>query len=219
MAAVFCASLRRRAMVWRSRVIFTRSSRAASSAGDGARTCTAAAGCATGVGAAAARSIAASMSPLVTRPSLPEPATPAGSTPALGGDAAHRRRDRRRSARAASAARRPAPIGAAVERLLAGFGRSAPACRLGGGAPAPSLIWPSSAPTRDGLAVLGRDLGEHAGGGRRHLDRHLVGFELDQRLVDRDGVAGLLEPLADGRLGDGFAEGGNADFSHDRSSF
>ena len=44
MAAVFCASFSRRAMVWRSRVIFTRSSRAASSAGDGARTCTAAAG-------------------------------------------------------------------------------------------------------------------------------------------------------------------------------
>ena len=36
-AAVFCASFRRRAMVWRSRVIGTRSSRAASSAGDGAR--------------------------------------------------------------------------------------------------------------------------------------------------------------------------------------
>src|SRR3954464_10667752 len=35
-AAVFCTSFRRRAMVWRSRVIFTRSSRAASSAGDGA---------------------------------------------------------------------------------------------------------------------------------------------------------------------------------------
>ena len=68
-------------MVWRSRVIFTRSSRAASSAGDGARTWTAAAGCATGVGAAAARSIAASMSPLVTRPSLPVPATVAASTP------------------------------------------------------------------------------------------------------------------------------------------
>src|ERR1700712_3314786 len=34
-AAVFCTSLRRRAMVWRSRVIFTRSSRAASSAGGG----------------------------------------------------------------------------------------------------------------------------------------------------------------------------------------
>ena len=39
MAAVFCASLRRRAMVWRSRVMCTRSSRAASSAGDGARIC------------------------------------------------------------------------------------------------------------------------------------------------------------------------------------
>ena len=80
-AAVFCASFRRRAMVWRSRVIFTRSSRAASSAGEGARTCTAAAGCATGVGAAAARSIAAIMSPLVTRPSLPVPSTLAGSMP------------------------------------------------------------------------------------------------------------------------------------------
>ena len=40
MAAVFCASLRRRAMVWRSRDMRTRSSRAASSAGDGARTVT-----------------------------------------------------------------------------------------------------------------------------------------------------------------------------------
>ena len=38
MAAVFCASFRRRAMVWRSFVIFTRSSRAASSGAEGART-------------------------------------------------------------------------------------------------------------------------------------------------------------------------------------
>src|SRR5476651_2167300 len=68
-------------MVWRSRVIFTRSSRAASSAGEGARTCTAAAGWLTGVGADAAFSIAASMSPLVTRPSLPEPGTVAASMP------------------------------------------------------------------------------------------------------------------------------------------
>src|ERR1700748_3758202 len=68
-------------MVWRSRVIFPRSSRAASSAGDGARTCTAAAGWLTGVGADAAFSIAASISPLVTRPSLPEPGTVDASTP------------------------------------------------------------------------------------------------------------------------------------------
>ena len=40
-AAVFCASLRRRAMVWRSRVIFTRSSRAASFGTEGARICVA----------------------------------------------------------------------------------------------------------------------------------------------------------------------------------
>ena len=39
MAAVFCASLRRRAMVWRSRVILTRSSRAASFGTEGARSC------------------------------------------------------------------------------------------------------------------------------------------------------------------------------------
>ena len=69
----------RRAMVWRSRVICTRSSRAASSAGDGARICTAAV--ATGVGWAAARSIAASISPLVTWPCMPVPATLAASTP------------------------------------------------------------------------------------------------------------------------------------------
>ena len=82
MAAVFCASLSRRAMVARRRVILMRSSRAASSGGEGARTCTAGAGCATGVGAEAARSIAAIMSPLVTRPSLPEPGTVAASIPA-----------------------------------------------------------------------------------------------------------------------------------------
>ncbi len=68
---------------------------------------------------------------------------------------------------------------------------------------------------RDGFAVLGRDFRQHAGGGRRHLDRHLVGFQFDHRLVGGDGVAGVLEPFADGRLGDGFAEGGYADFSHD----
>src|SRR6185437_10308397 len=47
----------------------------------GARTCTEAAGWLTGVGADAAFSIAASMSPLVTRPSLPEPGTVEASTP------------------------------------------------------------------------------------------------------------------------------------------
>ena len=66
----------------------------------------------------------------------------------------------------------------------------------------------------DRVAGLGRDVAEHAGGRRRHLQRDLVGFEFDQRLVDRDRLAGLLEPLADGRFGDAFAQRGDADLSH-----
>src|SRR4030081_912 len=81
MAAVFWTALRRRAVVGGRRVLCARSARPASSAGDGARTCTEAAGWLTGVGAEAAFSIAASMSPLVTRPSLPEPGTVAASMP------------------------------------------------------------------------------------------------------------------------------------------
>src|SRR6202023_102964 len=137
MAAVFCASLSRRAMVWRSRVIFTRSSRAASSAGDGARTCTAAADCATGVGCAAARSIAASMSPLVTRLSLPVPDMAAASMPV---SAAILRID---GAKGLSAA------GAAAGAGLGGGADCAVGCgaAFAGAAPAPSLIWPSTAPT------------------------------------------------------------------------
>ena len=210
-AAVFCASFSRRAMVWRSRVIFTRSSRAASSAGEGARTCTAAAGCATGVGAAAARSIAAIMSPLVTRPSLPEPSTFAGSMPV---SAAILRTE------GASGASAAATFGGAARRGAASALALRPPVRRGfaaagfAGAPAPSLIWPSSAPTATVSPSFAAISLERAGGGRRHLDRHLVGLELDQRLVDRDRIARLLEPFADGRLGDGFAERRDADFGH-----
>src|SRR5215212_5223250 len=143
-AAVFCASFRRRAIVWRRRVIFTRSSRAASSAGEGARTWTAAAGCATGVGAAAARSIAAIMSPLVTRPSLPEPSTFAGSMPV---SAAILRTD------GASGASAAAILGGGAEAgfgcaLDAGAGLGADFAAAGfAAAPAPSRTSPSSAPT------------------------------------------------------------------------
>ena len=64
----------------------------------------------------------------------------------------------------------------------------------------------------DRLTFLGDDLAKHAGGRRVDLERHLVGFELDQGLVGLHRIAGLLEPLADGRLGNGLAEGGYADF-------
>src|SRR5206468_9109580 len=66
----------------------------------------------------------------------------------------------------------------------------------------------------DGLAVLGRDLAENTGGRRRHFDGDLVGLELDQRLVHRDGIAGFLEPAADGGFRHGLAERRNTNFSH-----
>src|SRR5579859_211364 len=154
MAAVFWASLRRRAIVARSRVMRTRSSRAASSGGDGARTATAAAGCATGSGCAAARSMAASMSPLVRRPSLPVPGTVEASRPLSAA-----------SFRTAGASGTSAGgLGGAVFGACVaagcwrGTGCSGPASiglarsvfcsgRPAGTAPGPSLISPSSAPT------------------------------------------------------------------------
>ena len=138
MAAVFCASLSRRAMVWRSRVMCTRSSRTASSVGDGARICTAAAVAATGVGCAAARSIAAIMSPLVTWPCMPVPATLPGSMPP---SAAILRTEGGAGMSAAFAAAAGAAFGASAGLPAAG------AADLAGAATAPSLIWPSNAPT------------------------------------------------------------------------
>ncbi len=77
MAAVCWASLRRRAIVWRRRVILTRSSRLSSSADDGARA-------AFGVSAGcegAPRAIASITSPFSTWPRLPEPDTCSADTP------------------------------------------------------------------------------------------------------------------------------------------
>ena len=50
------------------------------------------------------------------------------------------------------------------------------------------------------------DLGQDPCGRRRHLQRHLVGLELEQRLIDVDRIAGLLEPLTDSCLGHRFTE-------------
>jgi hypothetical protein len=55
-----------------------------------------------------------------------------------------------------------------------------------------------------GLPV-GLAFAEHTGGGCRHVDGHLVGLDLDQRFIDRDRLARLLEPSADARLGHRFA--------------
>ena len=64
----------------------------------------------------------------------------------------------------------------------------------------------------DGLAILRDDFGENAGGGRRHLDRHLVGFEFDERFIRRDALARLLEPLRDSGLCHRLAQRGHANF-------
>src|SRR5207248_3690345 len=67
---------------------------------------------------------------------------------------------------------------------------------------------------RNRRTVSSDDLAQRAGGGRRDLDGDLIGLELHQGLVDCDGIAGLLEPAADGGLGDGFAERRHTNFSH-----
>ena len=235
MAAVFCASLRRRAMVWRRRVIFTRSSRAASSAADGAAAPCGASRQRRGVSAGgdgAPLATAASTSPLSTWPRLPEPVTwrPRDWLP----PAAWRRRSRRHSC--ASSIAPAAPATAAVF-LAAAVTVSAPA------APA---AWAAAS----GLAsVLARELRPAAGAAapirsRRAARRRstvspglavisastpadgagtsIVTLSVSSStsgLIGGDGVADLLEPLADGRLGDAFAQRGDADFDcHVRSS-
>ena len=152
------------------------------------------------------------MSPLVTRPSLPVPGTAAGSTPV---SPAMRRTD------GASGASAAATLGggwggAAPERPAAApsAGSAGGAAAAGLAAPAPAIDRAQQRADRDRGAVLGGDLGQHAGGGRGHFDRHLVGLQFDQRLVDARPLALLLEPLADGRFGHGFAQRGYSDFGH-----
>src|SRR6266851_1139506 len=136
------------------------------------------------------------MSPLVTRPSLPEPGTVAASSPlseeslrtdgASGGSGRWRRRrspGRRRS-------------------------------RLAGGSRRAVIDLSEQRADGYGFAILGNDIAERARRRRRDFDGDLVGLEFDQGLIDRHGIAGLLEPAADGGLGHGFTERRNANFSH-----
>ena len=198
-AAMFCASFRRRAIVWRRRDIDTRSSRAASDGADGALAAGAgAAGMTRGLMSAAGFSSAAMTSPLVMRPSLPVPAMAAASTLfsvtilRTAGDKALLglgRRRRRIGLRAGASA---------------GFAAAPPA--------APSSIDPRSAPTLTVLPAAASIARELARRRRRHFHRDLVGLQFHQRLVGLHRFTGLLEPLGDRRFGDRFAESRNADF-------
>ena len=62
-----------------------------------------------------------------------------------------------------------------------------------------------AASDRDGVALGGVVLHHHAGDRGGDLGVDLVGGDLDDRLVERDGVALLLVPLEDGAFGDGIA--------------
>src|SRR5208282_1257328 len=96
-----------------------------------------------GVGCAAARSMAASMSPLVTRPSLPLPATAAASTP----DSAESLRTDGASGVSGALAAGGAAAGLAACGGADGGGALAGAADSLAAPAAPSLIWPSTEPT------------------------------------------------------------------------
>ena len=152
---------------------------------------------------------------------------------ALGG--ADGRGRRRRSARPAGRPARPSPAGppsrpprparcttrpgSAPRPAGSGFGSgfgSGLASAFGAGfgsgfgsagaAPAAPMI-ARSAPTVGGLVLGDLDLQHGAGDRRRDLGVDLVGGDLQQRLVDLDGLADLLEPAGDGALGDALAQG------------
>ena len=224
MAAVFCASLRRRAMVWRRRVMRTRSSRAASLGADGARSCVTGTGVVVIGGSAVGRrgevaalrrgsaepADAAITSSFRTWPRRPEPCTSAAERPfsSIILRAAGEGGMPPLPAGAAGAGWRRLPV-PALRRLGAALRR----LRRGAGAFVDGAQHRADADRR---ALRHLDVGEHAGGRRRHLHRHLVGLQLDQRLVDLDGLAGLLEPLADGRLRDGLAQRRHLDLDRHR---
>ncbi len=65
---------------------------------------------------------------------------------------------------------------------------------------------------RHGGTVALQDFHQHASGGRGTLQHHLVGFDLDQDLIDRDGFAGFFLPLQQGGLGHRLGELRNFDF-------
>ena len=149
-------------------------------------------------------------SPLVRRPSLPVPVSPETSM--------------RRSSAILRTAGDKGWTGGWTRRLDWGLdcglaaGRAAGAAVLGGSATAaaaaPSAMAPRTAPTFTVSPGLTAIVCEDAGGRRRHFDGHLVGLELDHRFVGLDGLAFLLEPLADRRLGHRLAEGRHLDLDH-----
>ncbi len=159
------------------------------------------------------------MSPLVTRPSLPVPVTLAGLSPV---SSEMRRTDGITGASASSAGSSVAAPGLGGRRValaaLGGGGHGFAGCTSGfddvtAVAPAlPSAMAPRMrADLHCGAGLDGNGF-NRAVGGRGHFDRHLVGFEFEQRLVARDRFALFLEPARNRGFGHGLAHRGNFDF-------
>ncbi len=199
-------------MVWRRRVIFTRSSRAASSAGTGARGA-AAAGAGAAAGAAGACAARATSS-FITRPSRPVPVTASRLRPAsaIAFFAEGRILDvlRRGGGGAGASGRGVMSTGPSAGTGCPGVSETA-----GAGPPATTGVMVASLALAETVEPSGRkDRRQHARGGRGHLDRDLVGFQFAQHLVLRHGIARLLEPGRDRRLGHAFAQRRNHHVDH-----
>ena len=129
--------------------------------------------------------------------------------------AAHRGRERLRSIRGGGGGGR---IGALLLALGAFFLRTAGLGAFGGGRGA-FLDHGDDRLDLDGVADRDLEFLDHARDGRGRLDGDLVGLEADDRLVDRDGIADVLEQFADGRFGDRFTQRGNFDFGGHNLAF
>ena len=64
----------------------------------------------------------------------------------------------------------------------------------------------------DGRAIGGDDFAHRARYRRWHFNRHLIGFQLAEHLIDFDRIAGFLEPRRHSRFGYRFAQRGYAHF-------
>src|SRR6201998_4325272 len=155
--------------------------------------------------------MAASMSPLVTRPSLPEPGTVEASIPL---SAEILRTEGASGASAGGAFAAGAGAGAAATGGGGGAAWAGAAAGFGAAPAAPSLICPSKAPTATvspSFAAISPSVPADGAG------TSMVTLSVSSSTngsPNRNSIPGLLEPAADGGLGHGFAERRNANFSH-----
>ena len=149
------------------------------------------------------------MSSLVMRPEAPVPGTCERSTLLSFAILRTSGEERRRSPAMLRQVRRMLRAAASRLRSVAEAGAAAGAAA---GFPARTADDRDDGVDGDGRALLHLDLGERPGHGRRDLGVHLVGRDLEDRLVALDGVADLLEPLGDRAFGDGLAHLRHQDF-------